>query len=49
VHESNIGTLFRGRDEAETRVGKHEGILPSIEGGASKTGLNTIFLDPRDP
>ncbi len=49
VHESIIGSLFRGRVEAETQVGNHRGIVPSIEGWARMTGLNTIFLDPRDP
>ena len=44
-----IGSLFRGRVEAKTRVGNHAGIVPSIEGWARMTGLNTIFLDERDP
>ncbi len=49
VHESIIGSLFRGRVEAETRVGNHEAIVPSIEGWARITGFNTIFIDDRDP
>ena len=49
VHESIIGSLFRGRVEAETKVGNHSGIIPSIEGWARMTGLNTLFLDERDP
>ncbi len=49
VHESIIGSLFHGRIEAETRVGNHPGILPSIEGWARITGFNTIFIDDRDP
>ena len=49
VHESIIGSLFRGRVEAETRVGNHLGIVPSIEGWARITGYNTIFIDERDP
>ncbi|MEX0922696.1 MAG: 4-hydroxyproline epimerase [Rhodovibrionaceae bacterium] len=49
VHESIIGSLFTGRVEAETQVGSHAGIIPSIEGWARMTGLNTIFLDDRDP
>ena len=49
VHESIIGSLFRGRVEAETQIGNHAGIVPSIEGWARMTGLNTIFLDERDP
>jgi 4-hydroxyproline epimerase len=49
VHESIIGSLFRGRVEAETRVGDHQAIVPSIEGWARVTGFNTIFIDGRDP
>ncbi len=49
VHESIIGSLFSGRVEAETRVGNHRAIVPSIEGWARITGFNTIFIDPRDP
>jgi 4-hydroxyproline epimerase len=49
VHESIIGSLFHGRVEAATRVGPHEGIVPSIEGWARATGLNTITIDERDP
>jgi 4-hydroxyproline epimerase len=49
VHESIIGSLFTGRVEAETKVGNHSGIVPSIEGWARMTGLNTITIDDRDP
>ncbi len=49
VHESIIGSLFRGRIEAETKVGNHAGIVPSIEGWARITGFNTIFIDEQDP
>jgi 4-hydroxyproline epimerase len=49
VHESIIGSLFTGRVEAETKVGNHAGIVPSIEGWARMTGLNTITIDARDP
>jgi 4-hydroxyproline epimerase len=49
VHESIIGTLFEGRVEAATRVGNHAAIVPSVAGWAHVTGLNTIFVDPRDP
>ena len=49
VHESIIGTLFRGRVERATRVGDHDAIIPSIEGWARLTGYNTIFVDDRDP
>jgi 4-hydroxyproline epimerase len=49
VHESIIGSLFRGRIEATTKIGNHAGIVPSIEGWARITGFNTIFIDDRDP
>jgi 4-hydroxyproline epimerase len=49
VHESIIGSLFRGRVEAETTVGNRPAIVPSIGGWARMTGLNTIFIDDRDP
>ena len=49
VHESIIGTLFEGRVEAAERVGNHDGIIPSISGWARQHGINTIFVDSRDP
>ena len=49
VHESIIGSLFRGRVEAATTVGNRPGIIPSIEGWARLTGFNTIFIEDRDP
>ncbi len=49
VHESIIGSLFHGRIEGRARVGPFDAIVPSIEGWARITGLNTIFIDDRDP
>ncbi|MFO1148529.1 MAG: 4-hydroxyproline epimerase [Alsobacter sp.] len=49
VHESIIGTLFRGRVEAATTLAGRDAIIPSIEGWARMTGYNTIFIDDRDP
>lgn len=49
VHESIIGSLFRGRVEAAARVGDRDAIIPSIGGWARQTGFNTIFIDDRDP
>jgi 4-hydroxyproline epimerase len=49
VHESIIGSLFKGRVESETTVGNRPAIIPSIGGWARMTGLNTIFIDDRDP
>lgn len=49
VHESIIGSAFTGRIEGRTKVGNIDAIIPSIEGWARVTGMNTIFLDDRDP
>ena len=49
VHESIIGSLFRGRVEETAKVGNHAAIIPSIEGWARITGFNTIFIDENDP
>ncbi|MCW5747279.1 MAG: 4-hydroxyproline epimerase [Alphaproteobacteria bacterium] len=49
VHESIIGTLFDGRVEAATKVGNHDAIVPSVAGWARQHGINTIFVDDRDP
>jgi 4-hydroxyproline epimerase len=49
IHESVIGTLFDGRVEAAAQVGEHPAIAPSVAGWARVHGLNTIFVDPRDP
>ncbi|MGB8817881.1 MAG: 4-hydroxyproline epimerase, partial [Rhizobiaceae bacterium] len=49
VHESIIGSLFKGRVEAQTTVGAFTAMIPSIGGWARMTGYNTIFIDDRDP
>ena len=49
VHESIIGSLFKGRVERGTMVGNKPAIIPSVAGWARMTGLNTIFIDDRDP
>ena len=49
VHESIIGTLFEGLVEAADRIGGLDAIVPSIAGWARMHGLNTIFVDTRDP
>lgn len=48
-HESIIGSIFDGRVEAETTVGGKPAVIPSIAGWARMHGLNTIFVDERDP
>jgi 4-hydroxyproline epimerase len=49
VHESYIGSRFVGRVEERVRLGDHEAIVPSIEGSAIATGINTIWVDEADP
>jgi len=49
VHESIIGSLFRGKVESPATIGPKKGIVPSVEGWARVTGFNTIFIDDRDP
>lgn len=49
VHESIIGSLFQGQVVAATVLGDKPAIIPSIEGWARITGLNTIFIEERDP
>lgn len=50
VHESIIGSLFRGRVEAVSTVGPYAAIRPSFEGWAVQTGVNQIIVDPaQDP
>ena len=48
VHESYIGSRFRGRIEASARVGDYPAIVPSIEGWARVYGHNLITVDPDD-
>ena len=50
VHESIIGSLFKGRVEREVSVAGQPAIVPSVAGWARMTGLNTITIDARrDP
>src|SRR5262249_18634493 len=49
VHESLIGTRFRGRVASRTRVGDHAAIVPEIEGSAWITGEHTFLIDEDDP
>jgi len=49
VHESIIGSLFKGKLVAETRVGDYPAVVPTIEGRAFISGFNTLVLDPEDP
>lgn len=49
VHESIIGSQFEAHVVAETSVGDYPAIVPSVAGWARMHGLNTIFIDDRDP
>ena len=49
VHESIIGSMFKGRVVAAAEVAGKPAIIPSIAGWARVTGFNTIFIDERDP
>ncbi|QKJ21780.1 4-hydroxyproline epimerase [Poseidonibacter lekithochrous] len=49
IHESFIGSKFIGRIEDEVELGSYKAIIPSIEGWAKITGLNTITIDDDDP
>jgi 4-hydroxyproline epimerase len=48
IHESIIGSTFKGMILAESTVGRHTAIIPSIEGWARITGYNTIIVDDED-
>lgn len=48
VHESYILSRFTGRIEAETKLGPHAAIIPSVEGSAIATGRNEIWIDDED-
>jgi 4-hydroxyproline epimerase len=49
VHESIIGSTFECHIEGVTKVGKFDAIIPSIQGWAHVTSVNTIYVDDRDP
>ena len=49
VHESLVGTVFRGAVRGRTVVGDHEAIVPEIEGSAWITGEHTFLIDDDDP
>jgi len=49
VHESVIGSLFRGRLVKETKVGDIAAVVPEITGSAYLTGIHQFVIDPRDP
>jgi 4-hydroxyproline epimerase len=49
VHESIIGSRFIGRVRQTLDLNGIPAIIPSIEGAAFATGLNTLWIDPAQP
>ena len=49
VHESIIGSRFIGRVRQTLDLNGIPAIIPSIEGVAFATGLNTLWIDPAHP
>ena len=49
VHESIIGSRFIGRVRQTLDLDGIPAIIPSIEGTAFATGLNTLWIDPAHP
>lgn len=49
VNESIIGTIFRGRVLAETRLDRFDAVIPEIEGDAHICGFAQWVIDTRDP
>ena len=49
IHESIVGTTFRGRIVSRARVGDLPAIVPEIAGSAWITGEHTFLIDGDDP
>ena len=49
VHESIVGTTFKGRVVERLEVGDKSAIVPEIEGAAWITGEHTFLIDGDDP
>ena len=49
VHESLIGTQFKGRVASRTVVGEYQALVAEIEGSAWITGEHTFLVDDADP
>ena len=49
IHESIIGSRFKGTIVGETLVAGNPAILPAIEGRAWITGFSSVMVDPTDP
>jgi 4-hydroxyproline epimerase len=49
IHESYIGSVFKGQIEQVLKLGPYPAIVPSIEGWACITGHSTIRIHSDDP
>jgi proline racemase len=49
VHESIIGTLFRGKIVGESREGEYSAIIPEVTGNAYITGFQHLVVENGDP
>ncbi|MEM3665658.1 MAG: proline racemase family protein [Candidatus Bathyarchaeia archaeon] len=49
ISESIIGTHFKGRLVAETKIGDFNAVIPEISGQAYVTGFHQFVVDPEDP
>jgi proline racemase len=49
VHESIVGTMFKGRVLERRQVGERPAIVPEIEGSAWVTGEHNFLIDGDDP
>ena len=49
IHESIVGTTFKGRVLERVEVGERPAIVPEIEGSAWITGEHTFLIDGDDP
>ncbi len=48
IHESIIGTQFKGEIVKEVPLGPYKAIIPKITGSACITGFNSFLIDPTD-
>ncbi|HEV2529486.1 MAG TPA: proline racemase family protein [Thermomicrobiales bacterium] len=49
IHESIVGSRFRGVVLGSTHAGGHDAILPQVTGMAYRTGAHSFEVDPHDP
>lgn len=49
INAGPLGTTFKGRIEATTKVGSYDAIIPSLSGQGWIYGSSQYYLDPSDP